>query len=107
MRQVPPEMTLEVQVSCLRCAARRLGCHIKCWHQCWYHGRMPTTRKVTVHLPEELLARAQEFSGKGVTETIRDGLRLVAAGDACRELRRLRGKVKFSVSLRRLKEDRA
>jgi hypothetical protein len=68
---------------------------------------MAPTRKVTVHLPEELLARAQQSTGKGVTETIRDGLRLVAAGDAYRELLRLKGKVKFSVNLKRLREDRA
>ena len=68
---------------------------------------MAGNRKVTVHLPEDLLARAQHSSGKGVTETIRDGLRLVAAGEAYRELLRLRGKVKFSVSVKKLKEDRA
>jgi Arc/MetJ-type ribon-helix-helix transcriptional regulator len=65
------------------------------------------TRKVTVHLPEELLRKAQQSTGKGVTDTIRDGLRLVAAGDAYRTLRGLRGKVKFSVNLRKLREDRA
>jgi len=68
---------------------------------------MATTRKVTVHLPEELLKRAQQSTGKGLTETIRDGLKLVAAGDAYRELAHLRGKVRFSVSLKRLTEDRA
>ena len=66
-----------------------------------------TTKKVTVHLPEELLRKAQQSTGKGLTETIRDGLRLVAAGDAYKELQRLRGTVKFSVRLRRLREDRA
>ena len=64
------------------------------------------TRKVTVHLPEALLRKAQQSTGKGLTETIRDGLRLVSAGDAYRELQRLRGKVKFSVTLRTLREDR-
>jgi len=65
------------------------------------------TRKVTVHLPEALLRKAQQSTGKGTTDTIRDGLRLVAAGDAYRKLQRLRGKVKFSVSVRALREDRA
>jgi len=67
---------------------------------------MATTRKITVHLSEELLRKAQQSTGKGVTDTIRDGLRLVAAGDAYRTLQRLRGKVKFSVGLRKLREDR-
>ena len=64
------------------------------------------TRKVTVHLPEALLRKAQQSTKKGLTETIRDGLRLVSAGNAYRELQRLRGKVKFSVNLRELREDR-
>jgi Arc/MetJ-type ribon-helix-helix transcriptional regulator len=68
---------------------------------------MAATRKVTVHLPEELLARAQQSTGKGVTDTIRDGLRLVAAGDAYRALLKLRGRVKFSQSVRKLRDDRA
>jgi Arc/MetJ-type ribon-helix-helix transcriptional regulator len=65
------------------------------------------TKKVTVHLPERLLRKAQQSTGKGVTDTIRDGLRLVAAGDAYRKLQRLRGTVKFSVDLGKLREDRA
>ena len=65
------------------------------------------TRKVTVHLPEALLRKAQQSTKTGLTETIREGLRLVSAGNAYRELQRLRGKVKFSVTLRRLREDRS
>jgi Arc/MetJ-type ribon-helix-helix transcriptional regulator len=66
----------------------------------------PATKKVTVHLPERLLRKAQQSTGKGVTDTIRDGLRLVAAGDAYRKLQRLRGTVKFSADLGKLREDR-
>jgi hypothetical protein len=64
-------------------------------------------RKITVEVPDTLLQRAQEASGKGVTATVRDGLRLMAAAQAYRELRRLRGKVKLSLDLDRLREDRA
>jgi hypothetical protein len=63
-------------------------------------------RKITIHVPEDLLEKAQQSSGKGITETVRDGLRLVAAGEPYRRLAALRGKVKFSVDLRRLREDR-
>ncbi|MEO2197262.1 MAG: hypothetical protein ABGY72_14360 [bacterium] len=63
-------------------------------------------RKITVEVPQTLLARAQEASGKGVTATVRDGLRLMAAAEAYRGLRRLRGKVQLSVTLDRLREDR-
>ena len=63
-------------------------------------------RKITVHVPEELLDRAQKSSGQGVTETVRQGLRLVAAGDTFRRVAKLRGRVKFSLDLARLREDR-
>jgi hypothetical protein len=63
-------------------------------------------RKITVHVPEDLLDRAQASSGQGITETVRQGLRLVAAGEAFRRVAKLRGMVKFSVDLTRLREDR-
>ena len=67
---------------------------------------MAAERKVTVHLPEDLLDRAQKASGQGITETVRQGLRLVAAGDTFRRVAKLRGNVRFSVNLTRLREDR-
>ncbi|HET7616875.1 MAG TPA: hypothetical protein VFK20_00090 [Vicinamibacterales bacterium] len=63
-------------------------------------------RKITVHVPEDLLDRAQAASGQGVTETVRQGLRLVAARDTIRGVAKLRGRVKFSVDLARLRDDR-
>jgi hypothetical protein len=63
-------------------------------------------RKITVHIPEDLLERAQKSSGQGITETVRQGLRLVAAGDTFRRVAKLRGTVKFSVDPARLREDR-
>jgi hypothetical protein len=63
-------------------------------------------RKITVHVPEDLLDRAQKASGQGITETVRQGLRLVAAGETFRRVAQLRGSVKFSVDLKRLREDR-
>ncbi len=63
-------------------------------------------RKVTVHIPGDLLDRAQRSTGQGITETIRQGLRLVAAGETYRRVAKLRGTVKFSVDLTKLREDR-
>jgi len=59
-----------------------------------------------VNVPEALLDAAQKTSGQGVTETVRQGLRLVAAGETFRQVAKLRGAVKFSVNLERLREDR-
>ena len=67
---------------------------------------MPSERKITIHVPEDLLAKAQKASGQGITETVRQGLRLIAAGETYRELAKMRGKVRFSVDLTRLREDR-
>jgi hypothetical protein len=64
-------------------------------------------RKITVHVPEDLLDAALKTTGEGITETVRQGLRLVAAGEAFRKVSKLRGTVvKFSVNLQRLREDR-
>ena len=67
---------------------------------------MAQAKKVTVDVPEDLLRRAQKATGEGITATIRSGLRLVAAKDAYEELRRLRGRVRFSIDWRELREDR-
>ena len=64
------------------------------------------SQKVTVHVERDLLRRAQERTGKGVSATIRHGLALVAAGRAYEQLRALRGKVKFSLDVKKLREDR-
>ena len=63
-------------------------------------------RKLTVLIPEDLLERAQQATGAGITETLRQGLRLVAAGETYRRVARLRGQVRFSVDLERLRDDR-
>jgi len=67
---------------------------------------MEENRKITVQLPEDLLQRAQHATGKGITETIRQGLQLVSRRLTYQELRRMRGKVKFSIDLDELREDR-
>lgn len=67
---------------------------------------MKPERKITVHVPDDLLARAQRASGQGVTETVRQGLRLLAAGDSFRRVAALRGKARFSIDYARLRDDR-
>jgi hypothetical protein len=67
---------------------------------------MDNARKITVEVPEDLLERAQEASGTGVTQTVRTGLELVAASRTYERLRKLRGKIRFSRSAAELKIDR-
>jgi hypothetical protein len=67
---------------------------------------MAGTQKVTVEIPRQLLRRAQRSTGEGLTATIRRGLELVAARGAYQGLRSLRGKVRFSIDVDSLREDR-
>lgn len=67
---------------------------------------MEKALKITVEVPPELLEKAQRASGVGITETIRIGLQLVAASQTHARLRALRGKVRFSRTIAKLKADR-
>lgn len=67
---------------------------------------METGRKVTVEVPADLLQKAQRASGTGITQTVRTGLKLVAASGAYARLRQFRGKVRFTSTQPELKADR-
>jgi hypothetical protein len=67
---------------------------------------MEVEQKITVHVRKDLLVRAQRASKAGISETVRKGLELLAAHDAYEGLRKLRGKVKFSIDLNELREDK-
>jgi hypothetical protein len=64
-------------------------------------------QKVTAHLPAELLRRAQEMTGQGITETLKRGLEELTTAEAYRRLRLLRGKVQLSIDLAELRRDKA
>lgn len=66
---------------------------------------MEETRKITVHVPADLLAAAQLETGEGVTETVRKGLELLKRAQVYRELQKLRGKVKFKYTIDQLRDD--
>jgi hypothetical protein len=69
--------------------------------------RADARQKVTVELPKQLLERAQRSTGEGVTATLRRGLELVAAREAYARLRALRGKLRLSIDVASLREDRS
>lgn len=68
---------------------------------------MGDVRKITVEVPEKLLESALAATDEGITQTVRRGLELVAAGRAYEDLRRLRGKVRFGIELETLREDKS
>lgn len=68
---------------------------------------METAKKITVEVPEDLLRKAQEATGEGITPTVRQGLELIAASGAYEKLRTLKGKVSIVLDLKKLREDRS
>lgn len=70
------------------------------------YGMKAAERKITIHVREDLLERAQRASRAGISETVRRGLEILAAQDAYEGLRKMRGKVKFSIDLNELRKDK-
>src|SRR5262245_60163499 len=60
---------------------------------------MTRGRRVTVNLPAHLLEEAMEATGKGITETLVEGLQLVRRARAYEKAMALRGRVKLSADL--------
>jgi hypothetical protein len=67
---------------------------------------MSEVRKITAFVPADLLASAQAYTGRGVTETIRLALEKLARERFYEGMRSLRGKVHFDIDLDELREDR-
>ena len=61
-------------------------------------------REITANLPEELLTEACEVTGKGITETLIQGLELVRRSMAAKKAQRLRGKLKLEIDLETSRE---
>ena len=59
---------------------------------------MPNLRKITVEVSADALRAAQELTGKGVSETVREALGRLAHERASKRLLALRGKMKFALS---------
>ena len=60
-------------------------------------------------MPDELIERATQSSGEGLTATIRRGLELVAAKDTFEKIKATKGKYKnkgLGATLKNLREDR-
>ena len=76
----------------------------------WYIvivGTKAQLQKVTVVLPKELVRNAMDATGEGLTPTIRQALEKVAAAQAYEGLRKMRGKVRFTIDVDDLREDRS
>lgn len=63
-------------------------------------------QKITAHIPIHLLQEAQAITGKGITETLKIALERLSHAKAYEDLRKMRGKVKFSINLDELRKDK-
>ncbi|MBK9293835.1 MAG: hypothetical protein IPM57_05220 [Oligoflexia bacterium] len=66
---------------------------------------MEKVRKITVQLPEELVDAALKSTGESLTETLRMGLKLIAARQAYDYFLNMRGKIKIDIDYKKLRED--
>jgi hypothetical protein len=68
---------------------------------------MGDMRKITAFIPRDLLSTAQEYTGAGVSETLRIALERLAREQFYRRMRELRAKgVKHDLNFEALREDR-
>lgn len=67
---------------------------------------MAAAKRITANLPGDLLEEAMATTGKGITETLVEGLRLVKRSRAFDRAMRLRGKVRLTVDLEESRERR-
>jgi hypothetical protein len=63
------------------------------------HSHHDKLRRVTADLPERLLNEACRSAGKGVTETLVQGLEMVRWAGTVAKARRLKGKLKLNLNL--------
>ena len=63
-------------------------------------------QKITVRLPRHLLQSALKASGSGISETITEALKIITEKPIYEKMLSLRGKVKLSLNINQLREDR-
>jgi hypothetical protein len=65
-----------------------------------------TLQKITVNVPESVLADALAVTGEGITQTVREGLERVARSRVYKKLGRMYGSSKIDLDMEALREDR-
>lgn len=58
-----------------------------------------TVKRITANLPESLLDEAMQVTGKGITETLIEGLNLVRQTRAYQKALKLKGKIELDIDL--------
>ncbi len=68
---------------------------------------MTTTKRITANLPTDLLEEAMETTGRGITDTLTEGLDLVRRTRAYRKAMELKGTLELEIDLEASRERRA
>lgn len=58
-----------------------------------------TIKRISANLPAELLEDAMETTGRGITDTLTEGLELVRRTGAYRKAMRLKGKIELDLDM--------
>ena len=64
-------------------------------------------QKITVEVPRALLSAALEQTGKGITQTVSEGLMKLQAEKAYGSLLEMKGKLDLKIDLEELRKDRS
>ncbi|MBI4403488.1 MAG: hypothetical protein HY537_04970 [Deltaproteobacteria bacterium] len=67
---------------------------------------MRASKKYTVELEEALVKSAVRSTGKSFTETVRQGLKILASTEAYRELSKMRGTVDLQLDIREIRKNK-
>lgn len=67
---------------------------------------MKANKKYTVELEESLVKSAVRATGKSFTDTVRQGLRILAASEAYSELSKMRGTVDLDLDVKKMRKDK-
>lgn len=68
-------------------------------------SEMPV-QKITVNVPEDVLADAQAVTGEGITQTVREGLERIARSRVYKKMGELHGGCDIDLDIDALREDR-
>jgi hypothetical protein len=60
---------------------------------------MNKAKRITANIPEDLLAEASKVTGKGITETLVQGLQLLKRSAAYQKAQNLKGKLDIEIDI--------
>lgn len=71
-----------------------------------YFMVMKSSKKYTLELEEALVKSAVKATGRSFTETVRQGLRILASSEAYQELSKMRGTVDLELDAKEIRKNK-